>query len=93
MGRKNKLFAQFRPNIIIIAFFVFLVCGGICVLIWKSLALDPDDKFVVGALIGLLGSGITGLAGLGTTLVSENQNGSPPSTGRPEDGDASENGS
>ncbi len=75
MGRQDKLFAQFKPNIIVIASFIFFVCVGICVLIFAAIRMeDSDTDFVIGALIGLLGSGITGLAGLGTTLVSDNQN-------------------
>ena len=74
MGRKEKLFGQIRPNILFIASFIFFVCVGICVLIYAAMGMDSDTDFVIGALIGLLSSGITGLAGLGTTLMSESQN-------------------
>ena len=30
-----------------------------------------DQQFIIGALIGLLPTGITGLVGLGTTLLNE----------------------
>ena len=67
----NITFSQVRVNILLIATWIFLVCMGICLLIGKAIASTGDQQFVVGALIGLLGSRITGLAGLGTTLVTE----------------------
>ena len=67
----NITFSQVRVNILVIATWIFMVCIGICFLIGKAIGATGDQQFVVGALIGLLGSGITGLAGLGTTLVTE----------------------
>ena len=71
-------FAEVRPNILIIAGLIFGICIGIVVLIAIAIlntAGDGNDNsttaFVIGALIGLLGAGLTGLAGLGTTLVTE----------------------
>ncbi len=72
-------FAEFRPNILIIAFFIFGVCIGIVCLIAIAISNassggngdSSTTAFVIGALIGLLGAGLTGLAGLGTTLVTE----------------------
>lgn len=73
---QDKLkFAPIRLNILIIATLIFLVCVAIALLIGKAIMQSNGDDsttaFVIGALIGLLGSGITGLAGLGTTLVNE----------------------
>ena len=72
-------FAEIRPNILIIAGLIFLVCMGIVALIGIAILNATTGKagdssttaFVIGALIGLLGAGLTGLAGLGTTLVTE----------------------
>ena len=36
----------------------------------QSYPADGSHQFIVGALIGLLGSGITGLFGLGTDLLN-----------------------
>ena len=56
-----------------IAFLIAAVCGGILVTIVMTVKSGGENnQFIVGALIGLLGSGITGLAGLGTTLLTEN---------------------
>ena len=69
--RRQPLFAQIRPNILIVAFFIFGVCGGLVGLIVYALWKESQSQFVIGALVGLLGSGLTGLAGLGTTLMNE----------------------
>ncbi len=65
----------FRANILLIAGCIFALGLAISALIFKAIMSDGgsanDNQFVIGALIGLLGSAITGLAGLGTTLVSD----------------------
>lgn len=67
----------FRLNLIIIAALITGVCAGIMILIGKSIASLSGDTstgaFVIGALIGLLGSGITGLTSLGTTLLNDSK--------------------
>ena len=66
-------FSTVRINILVIAFLIAAVCGGILVTIVMTVKSGGENnQFIVGALIGLLGSGITGLAGLGTTLLTEN---------------------
>ena len=60
-----------RLNILIIAFFIALICLGIIILLWRELSNPNANEFVLGAMIGLLGTGLTGLAGLGTTLISD----------------------
>lgn len=68
----------FRLNLIIIAVLITGVCVGIIVLIGKAMTLlsgeggdSTTGAFIVGAFIGLLGSGITGLTSLGTTLLND----------------------
>ena len=67
----------FRLNLIIIAAFIAGISGGIIFLISKAMTSLGDDSstgaFMIGALIGLLGSGITGLASLGTTLLTDSK--------------------
>ena len=65
-------FSTVRVNILVIAILIAAVCGGILVTIVVTVKSGGENnQFIIGALIGLLGSGITGLAGLGTTLLSE----------------------
>ena len=70
----------FRLNLIIIAGFITGVSAGIIVLIGMSISTLSGDSstgaFVIGALIGLLGSGITGLTSLGTTLLNDSKSNS-----------------
>ena len=67
----------FRLNLIIIAGFIAGISGGIIFLISKAMMSINDDSstgaFIIGALIGLLGSGITGLTSLGTTLLNDSK--------------------
>ena len=42
-------------------------------LCYVAIAGEETSQFVIGALIGLLPTGITGLVGLGTTLLNENR--------------------
>ena len=61
-----------RLNILIVAAFIAAICGGIIYLICIALRQSDDgNQFIMGALVGLLGAGLTGLAGLGTTLVND----------------------
>ena len=60
-----------RINILAIAFLIALVCLGIIILLGRELGNPNANDFVLGALIGLLGTGLTGLAGLGTTLIND----------------------
>ena len=81
--------ATLRPNLLIIAGLIAFLSSGIVVLIAITVTSSPesvagkeaaDNNFIVGALIGLLGSGLTGLSALGTTLANENDKAD---TGRP----------
>ncbi len=64
----------FRLNWIIIATLIGGICGGIIFIILMALTIEASDAsmsaFIIGALIGLLGSRITGLASLGSTLLN-----------------------
>ena len=53
-----------RPNILIIAIAITGICAGIIWLIGKALTGTDVNEVVLGVLIGLLGTGITSLAGL-----------------------------
>ena len=83
----DRWIAQVRPNILIIAALVALICGGIIWLLFEALALimkGKDVDFVTGALIGLLGNGLTALAALGNLISNEkNDNGNPSETTPP----------
>ena len=68
-----------RWNLIIIAFFIALLNGGIMYLTYVAINATSNgeagnNQFIIGALIGLLPTGITGLVGLGTTLLNERGN-------------------
>ena len=60
-------------NLIIVAVLIAILNAGIMGLTYVAITQDEnnDNQFIVGALIGLLPTGITGLVGLGTTLLNE----------------------
>ena len=69
-----------RLNLLIIALFIAALNAGIMVLCGIAIASLSSENgnastFVLGALIGLLPTGITGLVGLGTTLLNDSQSG------------------
>ena len=61
-------------NLIIVAVLIAILNAGIMGLTYVAITQDGnnDNQFIVGveALIGLLPTGITGLVGLGTTLLN-----------------------
>ena len=65
-----------RLNLLIVAFLIAALNGGIIFLTYIAItnSSGSDNQFVIGALIGLLPTGITGLVGLGTTLLNESRN-------------------
>ena len=67
--------ATFRPNTAQHSdsriLHIWSLHGGLVGLIVYALWKESQSQFVIGALVGLLGSGLTGLAGLGTTLMNE----------------------
>ena len=62
-----------RWNLLIIAFLIALLNGGIIGLTFVAISKGGSNQFITGALIGLLPTGITGLVGLGMTLLSEKE--------------------
>ena len=66
-----------RWNLLIIALLIAALNGGIIFLTYTAITQsgEADNQFVTGALIGLLPVGITGLVGLGTTLLNERRRG------------------
>ena len=62
-----------RLNLLIIALMITALNLGIMFLCYKAITGKDVSEFVIGALIGLLPTGITGLVGLGTTLLNENR--------------------
>ncbi len=75
---RERMFGQIRPNILLLAGLVTFICLGILYLL--RLSFDPapmgnqtNYDFVAGALIGLLGAGISGLVAIASNLT-ENGN-------------------
>ena len=66
-----SLIRLFRPNILILSTFVFTII--VCLLIALKSLIDgnSDDDFVKGALIGLIGTGITALTALGNNILEK----------------------
>ena len=61
-----------RLNVLLIAAGILTIGLGILVLIPRILEMKIDDgPLIIGTLLGLLGSCITGLSGLGTTLMND----------------------
>ena len=70
---KRSRFTPIRLNLIVIAALIALLNAGIMYLAYVAITQEDVSEFIVGALIGLLPVGITGLVGLGTTLLNENR--------------------
>ena len=71
--RRTQRGYPLRMNLIIVAVLIAILNAGIMGLTYVAITQDEnnDNQFIVGALIGLLPTGITGLVGLGTTLLNE----------------------
>ena len=65
-----------RWNLMIIATMIAALSGGIIFLTYAAITQGGENQFITGALIGLLPTGITGLVGLGTTLLNERRSNS-----------------
>lgn len=84
---RDRVFSQIRPNIVILAILVAAICGGILYLLSLSFEPQPEGNknttnydFVAGALIGLLGAGISGLVAIASNLTengNDNKNDNP----------------
>ena len=75
-NRRESRGYPLRWSLLIIAGLIALLNGGIIWLTYTALtqSVGGNNQFVIGALIGLLPTGITGLVGLGTTLLNERSN-------------------
>ena len=69
---RNIVVTPIRLNLLLIAAGILAIGLGILNLIPRILEMNIDDgPLVIGMLLGLLGSCITGLSGLGTTLMND----------------------
>ena len=71
--QRRRWLTPVRLNLLIIALMIVALNVGIMFLCYEAITGEDVSEFVVGALIGLLPTGITGLVGLGTTLLNENR--------------------
>ena len=71
MGEPSGSDYPIRWNLIIIVLAIAGLSGGIIFLTHAAITQEGDNQFITGALIGLLPTGITGLVGLGTTMLTE----------------------
>ena len=69
-GNRRKMTA-IRVNLLLIAVLITLLNGGLMYLAYVAMTSKEISEFVAGALVGLLPVGITALAGLGTTLLTD----------------------
>ena len=72
-GERASCGYPIRVNLMIIAFLIAALNGGIMYLAYVAITGSGagNNQFIIGALIGLLPTGITGLVGLGMTLLNE----------------------
>ena len=65
---------KLRPNIMLIVGGVFLLCAGILFMLYYALGQEGDgNDFVIGALIGLIGTGLTALTSLGNNILEKDK--------------------
>ena len=69
-GNRQKMTA-IRVNVVAIAVLIALLNGGLMYLAYVAITSEEISQFVAGALVGLLPVGITALAALGTTLLTD----------------------
>ena len=60
-----------RPNIMILAAFVFAIIIMLVVSLMMLIQSSSSDEFLKGALIGLIGTGITALTALGNNILEK----------------------
>lgn len=68
---KRRWMTPLRVNLLVITILIALLNGGIICLAYVAITSDDISEFVAGALVGSLPVGITVLAGLGTTLLTD----------------------
>lgn len=67
----NRKMTPIRVNLLIIAGLIAAICIALIFVLIKALDSPDNNSFIIGAIIGLIGGGITGLASLGTTLLND----------------------
>ena len=67
----SKIISSLRPNILLLATFVFVVVIALVVTLFKLATGDGSDEFLKGALVGLIGTGITALTSLGNNILEK----------------------
>ena len=67
----SKIISSLRPNILLLATFVFVVVIALVVTLFNLATGDSSDEFLKGALIGLIGTGITALTSLGNNILEK----------------------
>ena len=71
LGALGSLIRLFRPNILILSGFVFVIIILLVVSLFTLINGDSKDDFLKGALIGLIGTGITALTALGNNILEK----------------------
>ena len=66
-----KIISSLRPNILLLATFVFIVVIFLLVTLFNLATRDSGDEFLKGALVGLIGTGITALTALGNNILEK----------------------
>ena len=71
-GKSSNIYPV-RVSLLVIAVLIAVICFGIIALLWITVdnnsSVIAEYGFIVGALIGVLAAGITGLVGLGASLA------------------------
>ncbi|MCY3542492.1 MAG: hypothetical protein OXH22_00385 [Chloroflexi bacterium] len=72
----NRKMTPIRVNLLIIAGLIAIICFGLIYVLIQALNSssgndESSNSFIMGAVIGLIGGGITGLTSLETTLLND----------------------
>ena len=70
-----SLIKLLRPNILILATFVFVIIICLVIALMSLIYGEGKDDFLKGALIGLIGAGITALTALGNNILEKDSKG------------------
>ena len=66
-----KIISSLRLNILLLATFVFVVVIALVVTLFNLATGGSNDAFLKGALVGLIGTGITALTSLGNNILGK----------------------
>ena len=72
-----KIISSLRPNILLLATFVFSVVIALVFTLANLATRDSSDEFLKGALVGLIGTGITALTARYPQKVCKQSGGVP----------------